>query len=370
MAAKIWLSPPDVSENDLEAIIAAFRSGWVAPAGPELAAFEAELAEASGRDFAVALSSGTAALHLALIALGIGRGHRVGVQSLTFAASANAVAYVGAQPVFIDSEMESWNLSPEYVDLALATQRLDAVIAVDLYGQPANYSLLSSICEAHGVPLISDAAESLGATHAGRRAGSFGAVAALSFNGNKIITTSGGGALVTDDERMAGHARKLATQAREPVVHYEHTEIGFNYRMSNLLAALGRSQLSDLGRRVERRRDHHRFYQETIGTIDGVEFMPEPETNRSTFWLSALTIDPDVTGVDREAVRSTLDAENIEARPVWKPMHLQPVWERAPFVGDGVSDRIFEHGLCLPSGSSLDDEDRERIADIVISVLR
>ena len=370
MPDQIWLSPPDVNEGDLAAIVRAFESGWVAPAGPELGGFEAELAEASGRGSAVALSSGTAALHLALIALGIGPGDRVGVQSLTFAASANAVAYVGAEPVFIDSEVESWNLSPEHVDQALATERLDAVIAVDLYGQPANYSLLSSICEAHSVPLISDAAESLGATHAGRPAGSFGAVAALSFNGNKIITTSGGGALVTDDERLANHARKLATQAREPVVHYEHTEIGFNYRLSNLLAALGRSQLSDLERRVDRRRDHRRFYSESIGSIAGVEFMPEPAVNRSTFWLTALTIDPEVTGADREAVRHALDAENIEARPVWKPMHLQPVWADATFVGGDVSDRIFEQGLCLPSGSTLTDTDRERIADIVVSVLQ
>jgi dTDP-4-amino-4,6-dideoxygalactose transaminase len=370
MSEQIWLSPPDVSEADLEAIVAAFRSGWVAPAGPDLAAFESDLATATGRRHAVALSSGTAALHLALITHGIGRGHRVGVQSLTFAATANAVDYVGAQPVFIDSDPESWNLDPRLVEQAIETHDLDAIIAVDLYGQPADYTALEPMCRERGVVLISDAAESLGSSHHGSPGGSFGDSAALSFNGNKIITTSGGGAFVTNDQRQADHVRKLATQAREPVVHYEHTEIGFNYRMSNLLAALGRSQLSTLADRVDRRRGHRRFYQDTIGTIEGVEFMPEPAGNRSTFWLTALTVDPDVTGTDREEIRHALNAESIESRPVWKPMHLQPVWEGEVFVGDGISDTIFANGLCLPSGTTLSDSDRERIADIVLSVLQ
>ena len=366
---RIWLSPPDVGDTDRKALLRAFDSGWVAPAGPELAGFESELAELTERSFAVALSSGTSALHLALVTAGIGPGSRVGVQSLTFAASANAVTYVGAEPVFIDSEIESWNVDPGLVDRAIAEHQLDAVIPVDLYGQPANYTDLESICSDHEVALISDAAESLGALHFDKPAGSFGRSAALSFNGNKIITTSGGGAFVTDDADEADRVRKLATQAREPVVHYEHTEIGFNYRMSNLLAAMGRSQLSDLARRVDRRRDHNRFYRETIGRIEGIEFMPEPVGNRSTFWLTAFTVDPVVTGTNRETIRLALDAVNIEARPVWKPMHLQPVFVDAPFVGTKVCERIFEQGLCLPSGSTLSNQDRERIADIVVSAL-
>lgn len=365
---RIWLSPPDVSEGDLAAIVAAFESGWVAPAGPDLALFEQDLTAITGRTHAVALSSGTAALHLALIDAGIGPGNSVGVQSLTFVATANAVTYTGAEPVFIDSEPGSWNLDPALVEEAIVAHQLDAVIAVDLYGQPADYTALERICDEYDVFLVSDAAESLGSLHASRPGGAFGHGAVLSFNGNKIITTSGGGAYVTDDADAAAHVRKLATQAREPVTHYEHTEIGYNYRLSNLLAALGRSQLADLERRVGRRRDHNRFYRETIGAVEGVDFMPESESNVATFWLSAFTIDPS-TGVTPEQVRLELEEFDIEARPVWKPMHLQPVFSDAAMVGIGVSDAIFETGLCLPSGSSLSDADRSRIADIVLSVL-
>ncbi len=365
--ARLYLSPPDVSDADRAALVRAFDGGWIAPLGPEVDAFETELAAATGRVEAVALSSGTAALHLALIIAGVGQGDRVAVQDLTFAATANAVRYVGAEPVFVDSEPSSWNMDPDLLAEALADgerqgRPLRAVITVDLYGQACDYRRIVPLCDAHGVTLIEDAAEALGAGYAGRPAGSFGRFAALSFNGNKIITTSGGGALVTDDPGAASRARFLATQARDPAPHYQHSEIGYNYRLSNLLAALGRSQLGDLERRVERRRSHRAFYGEALGDLAGVEFMPEIEGGYSTFWLTALTIDPEVTGVSREEVRIHLESLDIEARPVWKPMHLQPVFADCEFVGSGVSARLFERGLCLPSGSNLTDADRERVA--------
>lgn len=362
---RIYLSPPDVSEEDRAALLRAFDSGWIAPLGPDVQGLEKELAAATGRAHGVALSSGTAALHLALRNAGVGPGDRVLVQSLTFSATANAVVYTGAEPVFVDSDPASWNANPDLVAEALAGAEFRAFIPVDLYGQCADYARLEAICQRHGVILIEDAAESLGATFAGRPAGSFGHAAALSFNGNKIITTSGGGALVTDDETWATRTLHMATQARDPAPHYEHTELGFNYRLSNLLAALGRAQLADLERRVERRRDHNRFYREVLGDLPGVEFMPEIPGGRSTFWLTALTIDPTEAGVDRETIRRALEEHNIEARPVWKPMHLQPFYADRRMVGGGVSDRLFDLGLCLPSGSTLTDGQRDLIAGIV-----
>ncbi len=367
MSDRIWLSPPDVDEADEQAVLAAIRSGWVAPAGPEIGAFEQELAQATGRRHAVALSSGTAALHLALVVNGIGPGSKVAVQSLTFAATANAVMYTGADPVFIDSERSSWNLDPDLLDRRLAAGDIDAVIPVDLYGQPADYSAIVEICRRHGVVLIEDAAEALGAGHAGRPAGSFGQAAVLSFNGNKIITTSGGGAYVTDDPVLAERVRHLSTQAREPAPHYEHVDVGYNYRMSNLLAGLGRRQLSDLDRRVARRRDHNAFYRSALGDLAGVGFQPEAPGNTSTCWLSVMTIDPPVAGTDPTQVRLALEAVDIEARPTWKPMHLQPVYAGAEMVGGEVAGWVFAHGLCLPSGSTLTDADRERVAGVVRS---
>lgn len=365
--ARLYLSPPDVSDADRQALLRAFDGGWIAPLGPEVDAFEGELAEVTGRAEAVALSSGTAALHLALILAGVGEGDRVAVQDLTFAATANAVRYVGAEPVFIDSEPESWNMDPDLLAEALEAgkqrgQPVVAVITVDLYGQACDYSRIVPLCEEYGVTLIEDAAEALGATYRGRPAGSFGSLAALSFNGNKIITTSGGGALVTDAPDAAAKARFLATQARDPAPHYEHSEIGYNYRLSNLLAALGRSQLADLERRVECRRGHRAFYGDVLGDLPGVEFMPEIAGGRSTFWLTALTIDPAEAGVTRDDVRVHLESLDIEARPVWKPMHLQPVFSGCAYVGSGVSARLFERGLCLPSGSDLTDRDRALVA--------
>lgn len=367
---RIYLSPPDVGPGDREAVLRAIESGWIAPLGPEVDAFEEELAAAVDRTHAVALSSGTAALHLALLILGVGSGDRVLVSSLTFSATANAIRYVGAEPVFVDSEPVSWNMDPDLLEEALESGVYVACIPVDIYGQCADYTRIESICSSAGVPVVADAAEALGATHHERPAGSFGVMAALSFNGNKIITTSGGGALLTDDAEWAEKARWLATQARDPAPHYQHTTIGYNYRLSNVLAALGRSQLTDLKRRVEIRRTHNRFYREALSDLPGVSFMGEPEGSRSTFWLTALLINPESAGVDRERVRLHLETLDVEARPVWKPMHLQPVFANCTVFGGRVSERLFEQGLCLPSGSSMTEADLERVIAGVREVFR
>lgn len=360
---RLYLSPPDTSKDDWSAIQRAFDGGWIAPLGPEVDAFEEELATVTGRDHGVALSSGTAALHLALLINGIGSGDRVLVSTLTFSATVNAIRYVGAEPVLIDSDTETWNMDPSLLAKALREGQFAACIPVDIYGQCANYREIVPLCEEHGIPIIEDAAEALGADYQGRPAGSFGGMAALSFNGNKIITTSGGGALVTDDGDWAERATFLATQARDPAPHYEHSEIGYNYRMSNLLAALGRSQLADLKRRVEVRRAHNGAYRAAFADLAGVDFMPEAEESFSTFWLTCVTIDPEVAGTDREQVRLHLESMDIESRPAWKPMHLQPVFAGYKTYGGDVSERLFANGLCLPSGSSMSEEDRQRVID-------
>jgi pyridoxal phosphate-dependent aminotransferase EpsN len=360
---RIYLSPPDVGDHDRAAIERAFDGGWIAPLGPEVDAFEAELALATDRKHCAALSSGTAALHLALQVMGVGPGDRVLVSSLTFAATVNAIHYTGAAPVFVDSDESSWNMDPDLLAEALQSGSFAACLPVDIYGQCAAYDRISALCSEAGVPLVEDAAEALGATYRGEKAGSFGDIATLSFNGNKIITTSGGGAVVTDDEELAHRVRWLSTQAREPGPHYEHREIGYNYRLSNLLAALGRSQLADLDRRVEIRREHNLFYREALADLPGVDFMPEIPGGRSTFWLTCVLIDPTKAGTDREQVRLHLESLDIEARPVWKPMHLQPVFAGSQVFGGNVSSRLFEHGLCLPSGSTLDSGDRDRVVE-------
>jgi dTDP-4-amino-4,6-dideoxygalactose transaminase len=359
--ARVYLSPPDVREEDKTALTRAFDGGWIAPLGPEVDAFEAELATATDRKHCAALSSGTAALHLALQVLGVGQRDRVLVSSLTFAATANSVVYTGAEPVFVDSDESSWNLDPDLLAEALGSGKFGACVVVDLYGQVADYERIARLCSDAGVPLIEDAAEALGARYMDRPGGAFGAMATLSFNGNKIITTSGGGALVTDNEDWANRARWLATQARENAPHYEHKEIGYNYRLSNLLAAMGRSQLNDLERRVSVRREHNRYYRSALADLPGVEFMPEVANGESTFWLTCLTVDPAQAGTDREKLRTHLETMNIEARPVWKPMHLQPVFSGNQMYGGKVSERLFDHGLCLPSGSNLDAADRDRV---------
>jgi pyridoxal phosphate-dependent aminotransferase EpsN len=357
----ILLSPPDISPSDRDAIGRAFDSGWIAPVGPEVDFFERELAVVTSRRYAVALSSGTAALHLALLLADVGPGDRVLVSDLTFAATVNAIRYVGAEPVFIDSSPSDWNMDPGLLREALETGDYSACMPVDIYGQMADYSSIGSLCRSNGVTLIADSAESLGASRDGRPSGSWGLMAGLSFNGNKIITTSGGGALVTDSDELAERARFLATQARDPAPHYQHSEVGFNYRMSNLLAGLGRSQLADLERRVRIRREHNTAYRNALGSLPGIEFMPEAEGSRSTFWLTVLTISPALARSDSATVRIHLDSMGIEARPVWKPMHLQPVFEGFEIIGGGVSERLFAQGLCLPSGSSMTSQQRDRV---------
>ena len=363
---RIFLSAPDVRQPEKDLLMAAVESGWAAPAGPDLAAFEAEIAAVSGVGHAVGLSSGTGALHLALHALGVGSGDEVIVSTFTFAASANAVAYVGATPVFVDSEPDSWNLDPELLERALSERAAAgrvpaAVISVDLYGQPADYRRIEPICERYGVPLIEDAAESLGSSLGGRPAGSFGRVAALSFNGNKLITTSGGGMLVGADEALIERVRFLSTQAKEPAPHYEHHEIGFNYRLSNLLAAFGRGQLSLLDERIARRRWYFDRYVEALGAVDGVSFQPEIDGGFCNRWLTCALIDPAVAGFSSEDLRLHLDADDIESRPTWKPMHQQRSFDGAPAVLNGTSDLLFDHGICLPSGSGMTDDDFNRV---------
>jgi dTDP-4-amino-4,6-dideoxygalactose transaminase len=372
--SRILLSPPEVGSAEREAVLRALDSGWVAPAGPELNAFEHELAEATGRAHAVALSSGTAALHLALLGLGVGPGDTVLVPTLTFVASANAVRYVGAEPVLLDSEERSWNVDPALVvdeleSLARAGRLPAAVMTVDLYGQCADYEPIVAACAHHEVPIIEDAAEALGASYGASAAGSFGAAGTLSFNGNKIITTSGGGALVTDDRNLADRARHLATQAREPEVHYEHLDLGFNYRMSNLLAALGRAQLAGLTDRVKARTEVMSCYRDALDQVPGVAFAPEPGWGHSNSWLTCITVDPEMARVHRDDVLRALDAADIEARPTWKPMHRQPLYGSARARLTGVADGVFDRGLCLPSGSSLSSADQERVIDTVLSVL-
>ena len=363
---RIYLSPPDVGAAERALLLDAFDSGWIAPLGPHVDAFEREFAAAVGVPHAVALSSGTAALHLALEILGAGRGDEVITSTLTFAATANAICYVGATPVFVDVSPETWNLDPDRLDEELARRarlgrRVAAVIAVDLYGQSADYRRIEAICERHGVRLIEDAAEGLGATCGSRQVGAFGDCAAFSFNGNKIITTSGGGMLVSRRRDIVERARYLSTQARQPVAHYEHEDVGYNYRLSNLLAAVGRGQLAGLDAKVARRRAVRAAYRSALTGCRGIEFMPEAAYGRSNGWLTCVTIDPALFGADREAVRLFLESRNIESRPVWKPMHLQPVFRQAAVGGGSVAEALFETGLCLPSGSSLTAEDQQRV---------
>jgi pyridoxal phosphate-dependent aminotransferase EpsN len=346
----------------------AFESNWIAPVGPNVDAFEEAFADKVASSNAVALSSGTAALHLALELSGVERGDTVLGSTLTFAGSVSPAVYLGATLAFIDSERDSWNLDPdllrEELERRLKIGRLPrAVVVVHVFGQTANLHPLLSTCDDYGVPVIEDAAEALGAKYGDRYSGTLGLFGVYSFNGNKIITTSGGGMLVTEDEVLAEHARKLASQAREPAPHYEHTEIGYNYRLSNVLAGIGRGQLRVLEDRVAARRRNFEYYKTNLGDLPGLEFMPEAPWGRHTRWLTTLTIDQEAFGTDRETVRLALEAANIEARPVWKPMHLQPVFEGCECSGGDVAEDLFNRGLCLPSGSNLTEEDLERVVN-------
>jgi dTDP-4-amino-4,6-dideoxygalactose transaminase len=372
---RIYLSPPHMGSAERALLLDAFDSNWIAPLGPHVDAFEQEFAAKVQVPHAAALSSGTAALHLALLLLGVQPGDKVFTSTLTFAATANAIRYVGAEPVFIDSDRDTWNMSPallaeELEDSARRGKLPSAVIAVDLYGQCADMDAINDACARYDVPVIEDAAEALGATYKGRPAGSLGVFGAFSFNGNKIITTSGGGMLVSGREDWIARARFLATQARDPGPHYQHTSIGYNYRLSNLLAAVGRGQLKVLDDRVAQRRATNAFYRTALTDLPGIAFMEEASYGRSTYWLTCITVDEAAFGATRDDIRLALQARDIEARPVWKPMHLQPVFADCRVAGGAVAATLFDRGLCLPSGSSLTPADREFVIEALLSVPR
>ena len=372
---RIFLSSPHMGGGELGYIKEAFDTNWVAPLGANVDGFERELQAFTGVRYAAALTSGTAALHLALIILGVEPGDVVICQSMTFSASANPIAYVGATPVFVDSEADTWNMDPDLLESAIKAllrkgSRIKAIIPVHLYGMPAKMEEILSVASHYDIPVIEDAAESLGSAYQGKAMGTFGKMGVLSFNGNKIITTSGGGALIGDDLDLIEKARFLATQARDEAPHYQHSEIGYNYRLSNVLAGIGRGQMEVLPERIEQRRANHRRYRECFAKWNqqgfDIRFQEEPDGSFSNRWLTCILVDPDTNqGLTREKLRLALEEVNIEARPLWKPMHLQPVFKEYPFFGDGTAERLFEIGLCLPSGSNLTANDFERIFGVL-----
>jgi pyridoxal phosphate-dependent aminotransferase EpsN len=372
---RIHLSPPHIGPEERALVEEAFASNWIAPLGPHVDAFEREFAATVGAAHAVAVSSGTAALHLALRRLGVGRGDEVLCSTLTFVASANPILYQGASPVFVDSEPSTWNMDPvllaEELDAAARRGRLPrAVVLVHLYGQSADLEPILAACDRYGVALVEDAAEALGAEYRGRSPGTYGAFGAFSFNGNKIITTSGGGMLVSKDPGEIERVRFLATQARDPAPHYEHSTMGFNYRMSNVLAAIGRGQLRVLSARVAARRRNFALYAEALSSRPGLSFMPEAPHGSPSRWLTVILVDPRRFGATAEDVRLHLERANIESRPVWKPMHLQPLFQAARRVGGATAEHLFRHGLCLPSGSALTDDERARVIDALLETPR
>jgi dTDP-4-amino-4,6-dideoxygalactose transaminase len=369
----ILLSPPDVGDLEQDYVLRAMQSGWVAPAGPDLTAFETELAERVGALHAVAVSSGTAALHLALISEGVGPGDVVPVPTLTFAATVNAIRYVGAEPHLVDCD-DSGNMNPALLYEALtalsrARRSVPVVVAVDMLGKCADHDAIAGLAADHEARVLVDAAESLGATYRGRAAGSLGDASVLSFNGNKIMTTSGGGMLLTGDSALAAHVRKLSNQAREPVVHYEHTELGYNYRLSNILAALGRAQLSRLDDMLKRRREWRERYRSLFAGTSGVEILGGVDDESDNCWLTAIVVDPTTAGWSAADLAAALGAAGIESRPVWKPMHLQPVWSGLTGTLDGTSETLFERGLTLPSGSGMTEDQFDRVVDVVLGVV-
>ncbi|MFE7060550.1 DegT/DnrJ/EryC1/StrS family aminotransferase [Sutcliffiella sp. NPDC057660] len=371
---RIYLSPPHMSGREMKYVLEAFQTNWIAPLGPNVDAFEKEIASYVGVNDAVAVSSGTAAIHLALSLLGVGKGDTVFCSTLTFVASANPILYQGAEPVFIDSEPETWNMSPEALQNALIDALIHgklpkAVIVVNLYGQSAKMDEILELCNHYGVPIIEDAAESLGSFYKGKPSGTFGEYGIFSFNGNKIITTSSGGMLVSNDTNKTKEARFLATQARDQAVHYQHSRMGYNYRLSNILAGVGRGQLEVLEERVESRRAIFERYYNELAQLPGVHFMPELENTRTNRWLTALTINEEEAGVTVQELLSHLADNNIEARPVWKPLHLQPLFQSAAYYphsnGESISDLLFNNGICLPSGSNLTIDEQYRIINII-----
>ncbi|MDW9380322.1 aminotransferase class I/II-fold pyridoxal phosphate-dependent enzyme [Chryseobacterium sp. JV558] len=374
MNTKIWLSSPHMGGNEQKYINEAFEENWVAPLGPNVDGFEKDLEQFLGENAKVAvLSAGTAALHLALIECGVQHGDEVICQSMTFSASANPIAYCGGIPVFVDSESDTWNMCSKALKEAIEDRiqkgtKPKAIIVVHLYGMPAKMDEITAIAQEFQIPVIEDAAEALGSTYKGQACGTFGRFGVLSFNGNKIITTSGGGALVCHTQEDKDKTVFLSTQARDNAPHYQHSHIGFNYRMSNIVAGIGRGQMEVLKDRVEARRAMHDFYFDIFKNIEGVTVFSEPGNDfYSNHWLSAIIVDPQVTGKNREGLRLAFLEDNIESRPLWKPMHLQPVFESSPYYGGKISENLFDNGLCLPSGSNLSDDDRERIANVIRS---
>jgi len=370
---RIYLSPPHMGDIERKLLTNAFDSNWIAPLGPHVDGFENEITEYLGVKHAAALSSGSGALHLALIIAGIKERDKVLCPSLTFAATANVIMYEKAKPIFLDSDPDAWVIDLNALEKAIKKHKPKAFIPVDLYGQSCDYDTVIDLCKQNNVIVIEDAAEALGADYKGKKCGSFGEMGILSFNGNKIITTSGGGMLVSNNEDYIKKARFLSTQAREPKVHYEHKEVGYNYRMSNLLAAVGRGQLEGIEDRVSARRSIFNRYEKALSHSDGFTFMQEADYGKSNRWLTTLTVNEDIAGISRTHIIDSLEKENIEARPVWKPMHLQPFYKGYEYVMVGdedVSKKLFEDGLCLPSGSSLSETDQSRIIDIILSMVK
>ncbi|MBL7858436.1 MAG: DegT/DnrJ/EryC1/StrS family aminotransferase [Cyclobacteriaceae bacterium] len=369
---KIWLSSPHMGEHEIKFIQEAFDTNWISPVGPHINAFEVELAAYAKTGYCAALSSGTAAIHLALILLDVKRDDEVICSSFTFSGSCNPIAYLGAAPVFVDAEDQTWNMDPLLLEEAI-THRIEktgkkpkAIILVHLYGMPAKVNEIMSVARKHEIPVIEDAAEAIGSSYQGKMLGTFGDMGVYSFNGNKIITTSGGGALISNNQGWISKAKFLATQARDPAPHYEHTEIGYNYRLSNISAGIGRGQLMVLSERVTQRRNNFEFYRAAFGHHPGISFPAEPSGSFSNRWLTTMLINPEQCGgLDRESIRLALDAENIESRPLWKPMHLQPVFANCPAYVNGTSEKLFKDGLCLPSGSNLSQEELLRVVKVM-----
>ncbi len=373
--SKIYLSSPHMGGTEQDFVNLAFETNWVAPLGPNVDGFEEDLKKYNGIKACSALSSGTAALHLALILLGVEQEDEVLCSTFTFSATANAIAYQKAKPVFIDSERDTWNICPEILEKAIKHRisngtKPKAIIIVHLYGMPSKMDELMEVCSRYDIPVIEDSAEALGASYKGKKMGSFGELGVYSFNGNKIITTSGGGALVSNNDEHIKKAIFLATQARDDAPHYEHSHVGYNYRMSNIVAGIGRGQMQVLDKHIGLRREMNAWYQNFFAAYDFIEVFTEPNADfYSNHWLTCILVHPNDKGITRESIRIAMAEENIECRPLWKPMHLQPIFKDCSFYGNGTSDRLFEIGLCLPSGSNLSDEDRERIVEVTKSVL-
>lgn len=374
---KIWLSSPHMGGTEHKYVKEAFETNWIAPLGPNVDGFEEDLVRYTGAKAAATVSSGTAAIHLALYMLGVGPGDEVIASSFTFAATVNPIRYLGANPVLVDSEQDTWNMCPDILEKAIKDRirlgkKPKAIIPVHLYGMPAKIEEIMAVADRYGIPVVEDAAEALGSRYNGKIVGTFGKIGILSFNGNKIITTSGGGAILSNDSEIVERTRFLSSQARDDAPHYQHSTIGYNYRMSNVSAGIGRGQMEVLDKHIDLRRDNFKFYKKHLGSFKCINFQEEPDSNfYSNYWLTVILIDPTINGgISREDIRIALNADNIDSRPLWKPMHLQPVYSDVPFYGNGTSEMMFNSGLCLPSGSNLSASDRQRIIDIISGTIK